>query len=195
MAIAVLDNQHQQNTSPHIFSTQPLLKNTNTATAIIPHASHELYSTSAITTTVSLPTSPNSSPLAHKKSEYHNRHQYRRHHQEGQHQHQRITQHPYQYNDALQFQKADHLDLATAPENNFPSLVISSETVFTPTSSQASLDLPTLLTAPTKVHIDRMGSDERSKILASLQLAIERAQAYRNELLEKDSSLLIHVED
>ncbi|KAF9901827.1 hypothetical protein EC991_005622 [Linnemannia zychae] len=35
-----------------------------------------------------------------------------------------------------------------------------------------------------------MGRDERSKILASLQLAIERAQAYRDEILDKDREVL-----
>ncbi|KAF8933889.1 hypothetical protein BGZ47_010602, partial [Haplosporangium gracile] len=55
---------------------------------------------------------------------------------------------------------------------------------------RTSVDLSTLLTVPTKIHVDRMDRDERFKILASLQLAIERAQAYRDELLQQDAALL-----
>ncbi|KAF9121207.1 hypothetical protein BGW39_010768 [Mortierella sp. 14UC] len=74
------------------------------------------------------------------------------------------------------------IDTITKPNkrNNKRTLTNSSTTTTT------SVDLSTLITAPTKVHIDHMGTDERSKILASLQLAIERAQAYRDELLDKD---------
>ncbi|KAG0282990.1 hypothetical protein BGZ97_008745, partial [Linnemannia gamsii] len=57
---------------------------------------------------------------------------------------------------------------------------------------RTSVDLSTLITVPTKLHIDRhnLGRDERSKILASLQLAIERAQTYRDDLLQQEPALL-----
>ncbi|KAK5808383.1 hypothetical protein F5H01DRAFT_382732 [Linnemannia elongata] len=157
----------------------------------------QLFAVTAIAAThqpTSLPIPPTSLPLVRTQSIHLNRLQ------QPSHQQQTLTHPPpppplpprHQHNDPhlLQITRSEPTAFSSLDSPMNTGTATANVTATTTATIRTSVDLSTLITVPTKVHIDHMGKDERSKILAALQLAIERAQAYRDELLQKDHALV-----